>query len=64
MIGRSGGLLTSLSRDIRTPPGRFVGGDLNKLLGAYGPLAVAVVGVLITLAIARFLHERRIFQRV
>jgi predicted acyltransferase len=43
---------------------RFVGGDLNKLLGAYGPLAVAVVGVLITFAIARFLYERRIFLRV
>ena len=43
---------------------RFVGGDLNKFMGAYGPLAVAVVGVLITFAIARFLYERKIFLRV
>jgi predicted acyltransferase len=43
---------------------RFVGGDLNKMLGVYGPLAVAVVGVLIMFAIARFLYARRIFLRV
>jgi predicted acyltransferase len=43
---------------------RFVGGDLNKLFGVYGPLAVAVVGVVITFAIARFLYGRRIFLRV
>ncbi len=43
---------------------RFVGGDLNKLFGVYGPLVVAVAGVLITFAIARFLYVRRIFLRV
>jgi predicted acyltransferase len=43
---------------------RFAGGDLNKHFGVYGPLAVAVVGVLITFAIARFLYVRKIFLRV
>jgi predicted acyltransferase len=43
---------------------RFVGGDLNKLLGVYGPLAVALVGTLIVFAIARFLYVRGIFLRV
>jgi len=43
---------------------RFVGGDLNKYFGVYGPLAVAVVGVLIIFAIARFLYDRKIFLRV
>jgi predicted acyltransferase len=44
---------------------RFVGGDLNKLyLGRFGDLAVALVGMAITLAIARFLYQRNIFLRL
>ena len=54
-------LANVLKEDI---PLRFAGGDLNKLLGDYGPLAVGVVGALITFAVARFLYVRRIFLRV
>ena len=43
---------------------RFVGGDVNRLFGAYGTLAVAVVGVAIVLAVARYLSVRKIFLRV
>jgi predicted acyltransferase len=43
---------------------RFVGGDVNRIFGAYGTLAVAVVGVAILLAFARFLYVRKIFLRV
>jgi predicted acyltransferase len=44
---------------------RFVGGDLNKLyLGRYGDLAVAVVGMAITVGICRFLFQRKIFLRL
>ena len=43
---------------------RFVGGDLNEYLGIHGPLAVAIMGMLITLALARFLHRRGIFLRL
>ena len=44
---------------------RFVGGDLSKLyLGNYADLAVAVVGLAITFAVARFLYERKIFIRL
>jgi predicted acyltransferase len=55
-------LLTNVLKD--DIPSRFVGGDLIKFLGAYGPLAQAVVGVLILFAVARFLHDRKIFLRV
>lgn len=44
---------------------RFVGGDLGKLyLGNFADLAVAIVSLGITLAICRFLYERRIFIRL
>ena len=43
---------------------RFVGGQLNTNFGDYGPAAVAVVGMLIMFAIARFLYVRKIFLRL
>ncbi len=44
---------------------RFVGGDLKTLyLGRYGELAVALVGMAITVAICRFLYRRKIFLRL
>jgi predicted acyltransferase len=44
---------------------RFAGGDFGRLcFGAYGDLVVAVVGMAITFAIARFLYQRKIFLRV
>ncbi len=44
---------------------RFVGGDLSRLyLGNYADLAVAVVGLAITFAVARFLYQRKIFIRL
>lgn len=44
---------------------RFVGGDLNKFyLGRFGDLAVALVSITITLSIARFLYQRKIFLRL
>jgi hypothetical protein len=43
---------------------RFVGGDVSAFLGSYGALAVAIVGLLITLAVARFLFQRKIFLRL
>ncbi|MHB9065568.1 MAG: acyltransferase family protein [Pirellulaceae bacterium] len=43
---------------------RFVGGDLNAYFGDYGQLVVAIVGLLITFAIARFLYRRKIFLRL
>jgi predicted acyltransferase len=43
---------------------RFVGGQLNTNFGAYGPAVIAAVGMLIMLAIARFLYVRKIFLRL
>jgi len=44
---------------------RFAGGDLNKLyFGRYGDLVVALVGLAITFAIARFMYKRQIFLRL
>ena len=42
----------------------FVGGELNTYFGNYGDLVVAVVGLLITFGIARFLYQRKIFLRL
>ncbi len=50
--------------DIDKIASRFVGGQLNANFGAYGPAAVAAVGMLIMLAIARFLYVRKIFLRL
>ena len=50
--------------DIDAIAKRFVGGDLNHYFGNYGQLAVALVGVLITFGIARFLYQRKIFLRL
>ena len=51
--------------DIGAISQRFVGGDLNRLyLGRYGDLAVALVGMAITLGICRFLYQRKIFLRL
>jgi predicted acyltransferase len=43
---------------------RLVGGDLQRHLGTYGPLAQAVVGLLLVFAVARFLYRRKIFLRL
>jgi predicted acyltransferase len=44
---------------------RFVGGDVKKqYLGAYGEITVALVGMVITFAICRFLYQRKIFLRL
>jgi len=50
--------------DIEKISKRFVGGDLNRYFGNYGQLAIAIVGVLITFGVARFLHQRKIFLRL
>jgi predicted acyltransferase len=51
--------------DIGAIARRFVGGDLKKFyLGEYGDLTVALIGIAIIFAIARFLYERRIFLRL
>ncbi len=42
----------------------FVGGELNTYFGNYGELVVAVVGLLITFGIARFLYQKKIFLRL
>jgi predicted acyltransferase len=43
---------------------RFVGGQLNGYFGEHGPLAIAIVELLITLGVAWFLYRRRIFLRL
>ncbi|HWE36097.1 MAG TPA: DUF5009 domain-containing protein [Isosphaeraceae bacterium] len=43
---------------------RLVGGDLERHLGTYGPLAQAVVGLLLAFAVARFLYQRKVFLRL
>ncbi len=51
--------------DIEGIARRFAGGDLGKLyLGQFADLAVALVSLGITLAICRFLYQRRIFIRL
>ena len=42
---------------------RFVGGDVHKALGAWGDFTVALVALLLTFLLARFLYRRRIFLR-
>jgi len=42
---------------------RFTGGDVHKALGAWGDFAVALVALLLTFLLARFLYRRRIFLR-
>jgi len=43
---------------------RFAGGDLNRLLGAWGEFALAAAAVLLLLGLARFLYRREIFLRL
>jgi predicted acyltransferase len=50
--------------DIEGIARRFVGGDLNRYFGNFGELAVAVASLLITLTVARFLYQRKIFLRL
>jgi predicted acyltransferase len=51
--------------DIEGIAKRFVGGDLSKLyVGNFAELALALVSLAITLAICRFLYERKIFLRL
>jgi predicted acyltransferase len=50
--------------DVEKIARRFVGGDLNRYFGAFGQLAIAVVGLLIFLGVARFLYRRKIFLRL
>ena len=50
--------------DVDKIASRFVGGELNSNFGTWGPAVVAAVGMLIMLAIARFLYMRKIFLRL
>jgi len=50
--------------DIGAIDHRFIGGDLRKMLGNYGDLAGALVGLAITFGVARFLYKRQIFLRL
>jgi predicted acyltransferase len=50
--------------DIEGIARRFVGGDLNRYFGNFGELAVAIVSFLITLTVARFLYQRKVFLRL
>lgn len=50
--------------DIENLSKRFVGGELNTHFGRYGPLVLAVTGMLIIFAIARFLYQRKVFLRL
>jgi predicted acyltransferase len=50
--------------DVQPIAKRFVGGDLNKYFGRYGQLAIAIVGLLIIISIARFMYRRKIFLRL
>jgi predicted acyltransferase len=43
---------------------RFVGGDVNRLLGDYGPLVHASVVMALTFALCYFLYRRKIFLRL
>ncbi|HWY88873.1 MAG TPA: heparan-alpha-glucosaminide N-acetyltransferase domain-containing protein [Gemmataceae bacterium] len=44
---------------------RLVGGELNShFLGRFGPLAIAIVVVAMTLVLCRFLYQRKIFLRL
>jgi predicted acyltransferase len=43
---------------------RFVGGDVNQLLGRYGQLAIAAVVVAMTFGLCYFLYRRKIFLRL
>jgi predicted acyltransferase len=43
---------------------RFAGGDIQKALGSYGNLLVALVNMLLVFLFARFLYNRKIFLRV
>ena len=50
--------------DIEAIARRFVGGDLNRYFGHFGPLVTAIAGLLITFTVARFLYQRKIFLRL
>jgi predicted acyltransferase len=51
--------------DLNAIANRFVGGELKaRYLGSYGDLAVALVTMTMTLAICRFLYQRKIFLRL
>ncbi len=43
---------------------RFVGGPVEEALGSYGPLAVAIVSILLSIWLVRFLYNRQIFLRL
>lgn len=44
---------------------RLIGGELNsRVLGPYGDLALAIVGLLVTFGIARFLYRKKLFLRL
>ena len=43
---------------------RLVGGQLNESFHAFGPLVLAIVGLLLVFAFAWFLYRRRIFIRL
>jgi predicted acyltransferase len=43
---------------------RLVGGDLNKKFHDFGPLLLAIVGLLLVFALAHFLYRRKVFIRL
>jgi predicted acyltransferase len=43
---------------------RFVGGSIYKSLGPFGDLTIAIVALLLTLAMVRYLYHRKIFIRI
>ena len=43
---------------------RLVGAPLQKAMGAWGEVAIAVVVVAMVLALVRFLYQRKIFLKV
>jgi predicted acyltransferase len=50
--------------DIERIANRLVGGELNGYFGIYGHVVVNAVGLLIMIAVARFLYVRKIFLRL
>lgn len=43
---------------------RFVGGDIQASLGVYGELVIAIVAMILSLLVVRFLYQRKIFLRI
>ena len=42
----------------------FVGGDINKYFGSFGPMVIALTALGLSLLFCRFLYQKKIFMRV